>query len=139
MFPALAGRFFATVPPGKPNIAFYLALISSLGFSGGSVIKKPPYQCRRHGFDLWVRKIPWRRKWQPTPVFLPEKFHEQRILESCSPWGHKRVRQHSVTKTMTTRTNLFFGSVWIHVPFYSDELTIGFPSCEDYMFLVLEN
>ena len=31
---------------------------------------------KRHGFDPWVGKIPWRRKWYPTPVFLPGKFHE---------------------------------------------------------------
>ena len=37
----------------------------------------------------WVRKIPWRRAGQPTPVFLPGEFHEQRGLEGCSPWGHK--------------------------------------------------
>ena len=37
-------------------------------------------QCRRPGFDPWVRKIPWRRKWQPTPVLLPGKFHGQRSL-----------------------------------------------------------
>ena len=43
-------------------------------------------RCRRHGFDPWVRKIPWRRKWQPTPVFLPRKFHEQRSLVGYSPW-----------------------------------------------------
>ena len=36
-----------------------------------------------------VRKIPWRRKWQPTPVFLSGKPHEQRSLARCSPWGHK--------------------------------------------------
>ena len=36
---------------------------------------------RRRGFDPWVRKIPWRRKWQPTPVFLPGEFHEQRSLD----------------------------------------------------------
>ena len=34
----------------------------------------------RHGFDLWVRKIPWRRAWQPTPVFLPGESHGQRSL-----------------------------------------------------------
>jgi len=34
-------------------------------------------------------KIPWRRKWQPTPVFLPEEFHGQRSLAGYSPWGHK--------------------------------------------------
>ena len=35
----------------------------------------------------WVRKIPWRREWKPTPVFLPGEFHRQRILASYSPWG----------------------------------------------------
>ena len=43
-------------------------------------------QCRRHGFHPQVRKIPWRRKWQPTPVFLPEKFHGRRSLEK---YNHK--------------------------------------------------
>ena len=37
--------------------------------------KESPCQCRRHGFDPWVGKIRWRRKWQPTPVFLPGKSH----------------------------------------------------------------
>ena len=39
--------------------------------------------------DPWVGKIPWRRKWQPTPVFLPGEFHGQRILAGYSPWGYK--------------------------------------------------
>ena len=46
-------------------------------------------QCSRLGFDLWVRKIPWRRKWLPTPVFLPGKSHGQESLVGCSPWGYK--------------------------------------------------
>ena len=41
---------------------------------------------------------PWRRKWQPTPVFLPGKFHEQSSLVGYSPWGCKRVRYDLVTK-----------------------------------------
>ena len=40
-------------------------------------------------FDPWVGKIPWRREWLPTPVFLPGEFHGQRSLASYSPWGHK--------------------------------------------------
>ena len=40
-------------------------------------------------FDPWVRKIPWRRKWQPTPVFLPGESHGQRSLAGCSPQGHR--------------------------------------------------
>ena len=46
----------------------------SLGFSGGSDSKKICLQFRRPGFDLWVGKIPWRREWQPTSVFLSEKI-----------------------------------------------------------------
>ena len=42
--------------------------------------KEYTWQCRRCRFNPWVRKIPWRRKWQPTPVFLPEKSHGQRSL-----------------------------------------------------------
>ena len=40
-------------------------------------------------FDLWIRNIRWRRKWQPTPVFLPGKFHGQKSLTGYSPWGCK--------------------------------------------------
>ena len=43
----------------------------------------------RPGFDPWVGKIPWRRKWQPTPVFLPGEFHGQRSMVAYSPWGRK--------------------------------------------------
>ena len=45
----------------------------------------------RAGFYPWVRKIPWRRKWQPTPAFLPGEFHGQRSLVGYSPWGHKKL------------------------------------------------
>ena len=48
-------------------------------------------QCRRPGFDPWVRKIPWRREWLPTPVFLPGKSHGQRSLAGYSPWGSQTV------------------------------------------------
>ena len=43
-------------------------------------------------------KIPWRRKWQPTPVFLPGEVHGQRSLIGYSPWGHRGVRCNLVTK-----------------------------------------
>ena len=61
-----------------------------LGFSGGARGKEPACQCRRCkrcGFSLWVRKIPWRRAWQPIPIFLSVKLHEQRSLAGYSPWG----------------------------------------------------
>ena len=48
-------------------------------------------QCRRPRFNPWVGRIPWRRKWQPTPVFLPGKSQGQRSLTGYSPWGHKEL------------------------------------------------
>ena len=47
---------------------------------------------KKCGFDPWVQKILWRRKWQPTPVFLPGQSHGERGLVGHRPWGHKRVR-----------------------------------------------
>ena len=47
-------------------------------------------QCRKPNFDPWVGKIPWRRKWQPTPGLLPGKIHGHRSLKGYSPSGHKR-------------------------------------------------
>ena len=55
-------------------------------FPGGSEVC---LQCGRPGFDPWVRKIPWRRKWQPTPVFLPGESHGRRSLVGYSPRGRK--------------------------------------------------
>ena len=51
--------------------------------------KKIHLQCGKPGFNPWVRKVPWRRKWQPTPVFLPGEFHEQRSLAVYSSWDYK--------------------------------------------------
>ena len=53
--------------------------------------KESTCQCRRHGFNPWVRKIPWRRKWQPAPELLPGKPHGQRSLVGYSPWSCKTV------------------------------------------------
>ena len=55
-------------------------------------------QCRRCRFNPWVRSIPWRRKWQPTPVSLPRKSHGQRSLVGYSPLGHKRVTHNLAAK-----------------------------------------
>ena len=59
--------------------------------------KESACQCRRHWrseFNPWVRKIPWSKKWQPTPVFLFEKFHGQRSLVGYLCTGSQRVRHH---------------------------------------------
>ena len=62
-----------------------------MGFSGVSVIKNLSVNAAdmRPEFDPWVGKIPWRRVWQPTPVFLPGESHGQRSLAGYSPWDHK--------------------------------------------------
>ena len=65
-------------------------------------------QCRRRGFDPWVGKIPWRRKWLPTPVFLSGESHGQKSLVGCSPWGCREsdtaepLSTHAHTESDTT-------------------------------------
>ena len=62
-------------------------------------------QCGRPRFDPWVRKILWRRKWQPTPVYLPRESHGQKSLVGYSLWGRKELdtteRLHSLVPTKT--------------------------------------
>ena len=63
-----------------------------IGFTCGPSGKEPACQCRRHQrhqFDPWIAKILWRRKWQPTPVFLSGESHGQRSLVGPSPWDRK--------------------------------------------------
>ena len=63
-------------------------------YTGGTNGKEPTCWRRRHKryrFYSCVRKIPWRRAWKPTPVFLPGKSHEQRSLAGYSPWGGKEL------------------------------------------------
>ena len=90
MSTALAGGFFTTEPPGKASLSvLYVDIVGLPRWHNG---KEFTCQCRRHKrcrFNPWVAKIPWRRKWQPTPVFLPRKFHGQRSLVGYNPWGRK--------------------------------------------------
>ena len=71
-----------------PTVRFDVQLLPWVGFPGGSDGKNR-LKCRRPGFIPWVRKIPWRREWLTTPVFLPGKFYGQRTLSGYSPCGHK--------------------------------------------------
>ena len=69
-------------PPHSERMTFLPALLRK-GFPGGHSGKDLPAsagRCKRHGFNPWVGKIPWRRAWQPTPVFLPGESHGQRSL-----------------------------------------------------------
>ena len=74
--------------PGKTGAGAYLRRdINSLLFKDKCLEVQP-----------WVGKIPWRRKWLPTPVFLPGEFHELRSLAGYSPWGHK---ESDITEQLT--------------------------------------
>ena len=71
------------------------------GFPGGASGKEPACQCRRHKrhrFSPWVGKIPWRREWLPTPVFLPGESHGQRSLVGYGPQGCKELDTTEVTQ-----------------------------------------
>ena len=72
----------------------FVAFIMMGGFLGGASGKESAYQsrkCKRCEFDPQAGKIPWSRKWHPTPVFLPGKCHGQRSLVGYHPWGHKEL------------------------------------------------
>ena len=88
-----------------------------IGFPGGSEVKASACNAGDlgsiPGSDPWVGKIPWRRKWQPTPVFLPGEFHGQRNLTGYSLWGHKEL---------DTTEQLHFhncSSIFTYLNFYS--------------------
>ena len=78
----------------------YMYPFSLRGFPGSASDKESTCRCRRHKrqeFNPWVRKIPWRRAWQPTSVFLPGESHGQRSLAGYSPWGHTELDTTEVT------------------------------------------
>ena len=75
------------------------------------------------GFNAWIGKIPWRKKWQPTPVLLPGKSHGWRSLVGYSPWGRKksdtteRLHFHTLEKEMATHSStLVWKIAWMEEP-----------------------
>ena len=125
------------------------AHIYTLGFPGGARGKELAYQCRRPkrlSLSPWVRKIPWRRKWQPTPVFLPGKFHGQRSLVSmvspwcCKSWTQlKQLSTHACVCVYThthTHTHIRIythrGKKWQTTPVFLPEKFHGQRSLEGY-------
>ena len=70
---------------------YIMCSISRLDFSHGSDGKEICLQCGRPGFNPWNGKLPWRKEWKPTPIFLPGEFHGQRSLAGYSPRGSKEL------------------------------------------------
>ena len=94
--------------------------VLSLGFPDASAAKCHPAMqdtCGRCRFDPGVGKIPWRRTWHPTPVFLPGESHGQRSLVGYSPWGHNKW-----DKTECLNDNVVLGRV-------ASELSYNFIFC----------
>ena len=81
------------------------ASLQILGFPGGSEVKASAV------WETWVGKIPWGRKWQPTPVFLPGESHGWRSLVGYSPWGRKELdtteRLHFTSTDISEGLQLF--------------------------------
>ena len=101
------------------------------------IIKESAWQCKRCGFHPWVGKIPWRRAWQPTPVFLPGESHGQRslvglqsmalqsqtqlkrlsILLDQTLYLSKRLLQSSITIRIWNRSGKVYPGIWLGIYF----------------------
>ena len=68
--------------------------------------KESAWSCERPGFNPWIRKMPWKRKWQPTSVFLPGELHGQKSLAGYSPWACKE------SDTNEWLTHIYFAFQW---------------------------
>ena len=90
------------------SILKWRCVLFKRGFPRSSVSKE----------SAWVRKIPWRRKWQPTPVSLPGEFHGLRSLVGYSPWCRK-----SRTQLRTTPPLLFKNRMLLHTGHYGISIT----------------
>ena len=103
--------------------------IISVGFPGGASGKNLTCQCwrcKRCGFNPWVRKILWRRAWQPTPVFLLGESHGQRSLVGYGPWGHKELDTTERLSTYIKQVNkyLFILFMGFKVSDMTDQLSV---------------
>ena len=88
----------------KKNFDYHVLKIDTIitpSSQVGLVVKNQPVSAgdiKRCRFNPWVGKIPWRRAWQPTPVFWPGEFHGQRSLACFRPWGHKESNMTEATE-----------------------------------------
>ena len=106
--------------PGQEHVNILQWSHAVGGFPDGANGKESTCRCRRFGFDPCVGTMPWRRKWQPTPVFLPGESHGQRSLAGCSPWGHKETQ---LTAQMCAHTHAH-----THTRTHTESVSSGFES-----------
>ena len=107
---------------------WHVVLDNILGFPGGFSGRESTCQCmrcKRLGFDPWVRKIHWSRKWQPTPVLLPGEFHRQRNLMGSWQFmeskrvGHDWAQMHTHEITILPKGDSTNGLEWKEIPLAS--------------------
>ena len=87
--------------PLMPLQVSSVSLLTEYFYAEGRFPQSHCRRCTRRGFDLWVGKIPWRRKWQPTLVFLPGESHGQRSPAGYSAWG---LKSHTGLKWLSAHT-----------------------------------
>ena len=85
--------------------------MAGTGLPRGPSSKESACQRKRCKFNPWVGKIPWRRKWQPTPILLPGESHGRRSLAGCSPWGHT---ESDTTERLSTHTHQGLNLSFMH-------------------------
>ena len=95
----VAAVFSIALASGKEGL--WLQVLFLLGLPRWLSGKGSTCQCRKHRFNPWVRRIPWRREWLSTPLFLPGESHGQRTLVGYSPWSHKESDTAERTSTHT--------------------------------------
>ena len=86
-------------------------------------------RCKRHGFNCWVRKIPWRKAWQPTPVFLPGESHGQRSLWTTVhrvTKSQRRLKQLSIAQHLFTNILYKYNIYFVHLFLHMKRVTINY-------------
>ena len=102
---ALQADALPSKPPGRTRSQF--SKQSSQASLVAQMVHNLPAM-RRPGLDPWVRKIPWRREWQPNPVFLHGQFHGQSRLAGYCPWGHKELGTTELVTPSSTNSQKSF-------------------------------
>ena len=90
----------------------YGCTLTLRGFLCDSAVKNPPEMQERRNFDPWIGKFPWRRAWQPTPIFLPGESHGLKSLAGYNPWGCKESDSTEEAENTYTHRNASPLSHW---------------------------
>ena len=102
-------------------------------------IRLPMQVLRRPRFDLWIGKIPWKKKWQPSAVFLPGKPHGQRRLVGYSPWGRKELDTTESVHPCAQHTHTYTHGLLQDIEYSSCPRTLFIHSLDNSLHLLVPN